>query len=263
MLDPSSPDSTTYKWFLEEGHNPKASQSWRSKSVGKESVESLQIRLRQVSGGRKSPDDEVRQRLGGFPTDLDICEMYEAMNELIELGKENAHIVDEELVQWFAEVVRAYIEKQEARAEVEEVHIEAGVVEAPGTAPLESTEEDQVADASSIHSFDSIYSYFPRCRERDDPYMQAWVHDIFLRDWVAKKHGAVFAGGADELCSSFDIVYCPHCNKPVGEETDQHVVKCSFAHKELERLHWSMERTKGKSVLSLDFIRNMNHFEAS
>ena len=178
---------------------------------------------------------------------MDIHEVYEAMNELLELGKENPSLVDEEIVKWFEDIVEAYIGEQDMRAKAEE-HRLKDLEESLEHAGEEDDEEGEVErgaeDRSSTYTFDSItYSPF---EEGDDPNTEDWVEEIYQRDHAAKRKEDLFVGGADEVDNGFDVEYCPHCNKPVGDEIDQHILKCKFAHEELERLHWSLGRGEGK-----------------
>jgi hypothetical protein len=201
--------------------------------LARDSVEAFKIQVTEVGGGRPSPRD--RERVGcksdGLPVQ-NIEEVMEAINCLMDLARENEEVIDDELLEWMAELVRVQVEGKEP----EEVHVE-------GTE--EEQADSQPSTCSSDLDFPGLYE------EGDNPYMDGWLENIYLLDHGAKCNGNTFIGGADDVNDAFTSIHCPHCNKPVGDETDQHVAKCKYAHEEQEKLSWAMrrvERSKGRGV---------------
>ena len=71
-----------------------------------------------------------------------------------------------------------------------------------------------------------------------------WLEDVFVQELAAKIQSRIFVGGADEAADVSMPTPCPYCNRPVGDETDQHILKCKYAHEEQERLDWMMRRNE-------------------
>jgi len=77
-------------------------------------------------------------------------------------------------------------------------------------------------------------------------FVAKWLEDVFVLDLAAKLRDRLFTGGADEVDDGVGDGEvenrdppCPFCNRSIGDETEQHVLKCKYAHEEQEALECS------------------------
>ncbi|KAL5318784.1 hypothetical protein ACEPPN_013851 [Leptodophora sp. 'Broadleaf-Isolate-01'] len=73
-----------------------------------------------------------------------------------------------------------------------------------------------------------------------------WLDTIFSNTLHGQMDEVHFTGGADieqnsDVEQDPDVEICLICGKPTGEATDQHYLKCKYAHEELERWATSFE----------------------
>jgi hypothetical protein len=209
----------TFAFFMEQGR--RLAEIHRSVPVGQDSVESFEIQVTAVGGSRAS------FRKSGLPLE-NFTEVRKALDELHELANEHDAILDEEvIVDWLDEIQRAFAEGKYDRKDEKE-----------GVEP--SISKVSISEGSEANSWTT--APFKPYEEGDNPYMDEWLSKTFDLDFDAKKKAHYFVGGADEVPNGAISAPCLHCNKPVGPETDQHVVKCKFAHEEQERLYWAMDQ---------------------
>jgi len=93
MSSPPTRNESTYSWFLKEGQRLADMHARSILTVSHappKSIERFEIQVQEIPGGRASPDSKD----GGFDglADADIHDVYEAMNELIEIARKNEEI---------------------------------------------------------------------------------------------------------------------------------------------------------------------------
>lgn len=171
--------------------------------------DSLEVPIQEVAGGRVST-----QESGGCQTNDHLVENIDEILEAIELlrnvaGDDEEILETESLYKWFTEAARVHFEQKDAE---------------------EAEERLSYTDTERGVSFEG--------NERLDN----WLEDVFVQELAAKIQSRIFVGGADEAADVSMPTPCPYCNRAVGDETDQHVLKCKYAHEEQERLDWTMRR---------------------
>ncbi|KAH7346405.1 hypothetical protein BKA65DRAFT_537080 [Rhexocercosporidium sp. MPI-PUGE-AT-0058] len=65
--------------------------------------------------------------------------------------------------------------------------------------------------------------------------LSPWLDTIFDNTLHGQVENVHFAGGAD-VEQDPNLDNCEFCGRPIGEATDQHYLKCKYAHEELERV---------------------------
>ena len=78
----------------------------------------------------------------------------------------------------------------------------------------------------------SISSVSPVDRVREP--LSPWLNTVFDHTLKGQLENIHFAGGAD-VEQDPDVDNCELCGRPLGDPTDQHYLKCKYAHEELER----------------------------
>ncbi|KAG4432362.1 hypothetical protein IFR05_012160 [Cadophora sp. M221] len=75
--------------------------------------------------------------------------------------------------------------------------------------------------------------------------LSPWLDAIFDNTLQGQMDEVHFTGGADVEKEPYEET-CLICGKPLGEATDQHYLKCKYAHEEIERwgTSWETGRTK-------------------
>ena len=184
-----------------------ASSSAQKSRLLPESLQSFELQAQEVAGGRLSHQRNTRRQTNDFP-DGDIEQLLEAIELLRDLAGDDEEILESEsLYKWLTEIAREHFEAKE----VEEA-------------------EEQLSDTDTEAE--------PNMR------LENWLEEIFVQDLAAKIQGRIFVGGADEDDEVDAPTPCLYCNKSVGDEMEQHVLKCKFAHEEQERLDWTMRRNQ-------------------
>lgn len=69
--------------------------------------------------------------------------------------------------------------------------------------------------------------------------LEKWLEEIFSQTLTAQLENKIFIGGAEDLNPENP---CPICFKPLGDERDQHFLRCKYAHEEFERQEESRRR---------------------
>ncbi|KAG4416494.1 hypothetical protein IFR04_010350 [Cadophora malorum] len=103
-------------------------------------------------------------------------------------------------------------------------------------------------DSSSSSQTASISPVSPVDRVREP--LSPWLNTVFDHTLKGQLENCHFAGGAD-VEQDPDVDNCELCGRPLGDPTDQHSLKCKYAHEELERERiaqwgaaWSPRRRK-------------------
>ncbi|PVH84214.1 hypothetical protein DL98DRAFT_512611 [Cadophora sp. DSE1049] len=78
--------------------------------------------------------------------------------------------------------------------------------------------------------------------------LSPWLDTVFDNTLRGQLENSHFAGGAD-VEQDPDVENCELCGRPLGDPTDQHYLKCKYAHEELERVAkwgaaWSPRRRR-------------------
>ena len=193
-----------------------------------ESISSIELLVREVPGSRIS----MSALLGAEsrpPCRLleDIDEVLEAMDALRDLAGDDEDLLEvESLYRWLLDFAWVH----EGRRKREALTAEEGMNKG-SDAGREEDAREQVSFA-----------------EEPDELLAKWLEDVFVLELAARILDQVFVGGADEVDGDENeanvLSPCPYCKGPVGEQTDQHVVKCKFANGEQEALDWMWRHRK-------------------
>ncbi|KAH7397897.1 hypothetical protein BKA64DRAFT_673085 [Cadophora sp. MPI-SDFR-AT-0126] len=65
--------------------------------------------------------------------------------------------------------------------------------------------------------------------------LSPWLNTVFDNTLKGQLENTHFAGGANDEQDP-DVDNCELCGRPLGDPTDQHYLKCKYAHEELERV---------------------------
>lgn len=181
------------------------------------SIKSFETQVREMTRGRSPLRESARRMTNGHPVENidEVLEAIELVQELAEGGEEL--LESESLYKWLTEVARVYFEGNEEN-------------------PANADEAEEQPSPSADSLAETPYT------EGENELLDDWLEDNFVQDLAAKIQGRNFVGGADEVDVIPTSVPCSYCNKPIGDERDQHVLKCENAHEEQERLDWMLRR---------------------
>jgi hypothetical protein len=179
--------------------------------------------MQEIGGGRASLQDSsgCKTNNPSAENDQDVNEVMEAIALLRELAEDEEEFLEcESLYKWLIDIAREQNSVDEA-----------------------TSDEPEAWHSNPDTHIESF---------KQNGRLEEWLEDIFVLDLAAKIQDRLFVGGAYEQDDMSASAPCPYCNKPVGDATDQHVLKCKYAHEEAERFDWMMRRggrvesTKGK-----------------
>jgi hypothetical protein len=214
------------------GEKDRQSRALLSLSEAGESVDSFDILVRQTGGSRASARDSIGSIAHSLPVE-NLADVLKAIEMLQELGRENNKILESKsIIRWIAEVVRVHLGFQEEGC--------GSLYESLTAVAGSNGEGEEVWGDGPGEELSSVSTYASSVdepdQEGDNAYLDDWLHGVFLQDPHCKMKSRHFLGGAEEAAARSTPELCPHCNRPVGCETDQHIWKCKFAHEEQERL---------------------------
>ena len=193
----------------EQVHSSNEQRSSLFDHSSQDTVESFHVYVHELAGGRTSA-----QETAVFRTGQDLNEATESIARLREFAEDDEELLESgSLYKWLTDIAREDLGNNNAN--------EAANDEA------EARQSNLATDSESLTQIQRL----------DD-----WLEDIFVLDLAAKIQGYVLVGGADEQDDISSSALSPYCNKPVGDETEQHALKCKFAHEEQEKLDWMMRR---------------------
>jgi hypothetical protein len=72
-----------------------------------------------------------------------------------------------------------------------------------------------------------------------------WLSDLFANTLEAQLKGTHFIGGAEDENST--LKFCSICYGPLGDPSDQHLLKCQYAHEEQKRMEEFIARAEKRT----------------